>query len=97
MITDIYEVLCPRGHGYQVIAYHDVLIEFLRQGGDYHFLVRDHDHTLFESTTGGNVIDWSASGDIVTLSSSLLRFEPCEIKKKVLIQAIQGLYGARKH
>jgi hypothetical protein len=94
MIEDFGSVLRQRGRNWTVVTTDPVLTDFLARNGDYALLAR-HPKEL-DLASGGNYIDWTVKGDVVTLKhQDVPGIPPVSIKRAVLEEVVRLLAISR--
>ncbi len=94
MIDSVTSVLRRKGRHWSVVTTDPVLTDFLAHNGDYALLAR-HPEEL-ELGQGGNYIDWSVKGDVVTLKhQDVPGIPPVQVARSVLEEVVRLLAVSR--
>jgi len=96
MIRRLNEVVRTTKRRVELVTKDPVLLSFLGDGGDWHFLAKEPEKEI-RRTSGGNNTHWTVAGDVVTLTDQFAAENTCQIKLSVLVDAIKKMDEQRRY
>lgn len=97
LITELTQVLRPKGRNWEIITDDTILKDFLDKYSDYSFFVtaRGRCHDIFECS-GGNAFNWTLiDKDIVHIDFQFDDEDPCRIQLNIFWGIIERLAVSR--